>query len=331
MTASRVPRPATVPGVSDGFVAIDLGSTRLAAGIVDEAGEVVIRDRLATPARNVWPALTQLVRRVLAANPTDVSPTWVGVTCPGPIDRGTGAMKPVGMPTWHDFPLRRELASTTGLPVDIETAGRGLALAELWQGEAAQLPPDEQQFATLVLGDEADGGLVIRGRLAHGLTGNLGQFGHLIVEPEGVECVCGATGCLAAYASVRGIEASINRDLRRTPPAIVERTGIMTARACASIAATLDVAEIVIGGAVPSVFGQPFFDALARELDQRSGLSHLSELRVRGVGSTGVGPLVAAAAVARHARASRADDTPPDIESTGEHGEQDGPSGSTGE
>lgn len=298
--------------VGDGFVAIDLGPSRLAAGIVDRDGEVVVRDRLATPARNVWPALTQLVKRVLAANPTDATPGWVGVTCPGPIDRGTGAMKPVGMPTWHDFPLRRELRSITGLPVDIETAGRGLALAELWQGEASLLPLVEQQFATLVLGDVVDGALVVGGRLAEGLTGNLGQFGHLIVEPEGATCPCGATGCLTAYASVRGIEASINRDLRRTPPSIIERTGIMTARACASIAAALDVADILVGGAVPSVLGAPFFDALAKELDQRSGLPHLSELRVRGVGNAKVGPLVAAAAVARHAQMMRVDETPPD-------------------
>lgn len=301
-----------MPAVGDGFVAIDLGPSRLAAGIVDIDGEVVVRDRLATPARNVWPALTRLVKRVLAANPTDTVPTWAGVTCPGPIDRGTGAMKPVGMPTWHDFPLRRELSAITGLPVDIETAGRGLALAELWQGEASLLPAREQQFATLVLSDVADGALVVGGRLAEGLTGNLGQFGHMIVEPEGMPCECGAVGCLTAYASVRGIESSINRDLRRTPAAIVERTGIMTARACATIAAMLDVADIVVGGVVPSVFGAPFFDALANELDQRSGLPHLSELRVRGVGSAKVGPLVAAAAVARHARLTRVDETPPE-------------------
>lgn len=293
-------------------MAIDMGPSRLAAGIVDLDGDVVVRDRLATPARNVWPALTQLVRRVLAANPTEVEPSWVGLTCPGPIDRGTGSMKPIGMPLWHDFPIRRELAEITGLPVDIETAGRALALAELWQGESSLLPPHEQQFATLVLGDDADGALVVGGRLAQGLTGNLGQFGHLIVEPEGMVCPCGAIGCLTAYASVRGIEASINRELRRTPPAIVERTGIMTARACASIAATLDVSDIVVGGVVPSVLGAPFFDALAKELDQRSRLASLSELRVRGVGSAKVGPLVAAAAVARHARTQRADDTPPD-------------------
>jgi glucokinase len=248
-----------------------------------------------------------LARRVLAANPSDVVPAAVGVTCPGPIDRGTGAMKPVGMPLWHDFPLRRELAHVSGLPVDVDTAGRGLALGELWRGEPAELAPVEQQLATLVLGDDVDGALVVNGNLAQGLTGNLGQFGHLVVEPGGVECVCGARGCLTVYAGARGIEAGTGRDLRRTPSAIVERTGIMVGRACASMAAMLDVAEIVIGGVVPSVFGAPFFDALAKELDQRSGLSHLGALRVRG---TGVGPLVAAAAIARHAEAQRSDEEP---------------------
>ncbi|MEJ7800781.1 MAG: hypothetical protein WKF60_09685, partial [Ilumatobacter sp.] len=105
-----------------------------------------------------------------------------------------------------------------------------------------------------------------------------------------------------------------------TPPAIVERTGIMTARACASIAATLDVSDIVVGGAVPSVLGPPFFDALARELDQRSGLSHLTSLRVRGVGTTRVGPLVSAAAVARHARRAHETTSEP-----GHHPELDHP------
>ena len=292
--------------MTDGYLAIDLGPSRLTAGVLDADGEIVVRDRLTTPARNVWPSLTQLVKRVLAANPGDIVPAAVGVTCPGPIDRGTGAMKPVGMPMWHDFPLRRELAQITGLPVDLDTAGRGLALAELWRGDSSQLEPHEQQIATLLLGDDVDGALVVNGKMAQGLTGNLGQFGHVVVEPDGTECACGALGCLTVYAGARGIEASTGRDLRRTPPAIIERTGIMVARACASIAAMLDVADIVIGGIVPSVFGTPFFDALARELDQRSGLDHLESLRIRGTGIGRVGPLVAAAAVAKLAQAERA-------------------------
>jgi glucokinase len=284
-----------------GYLAIDLSPSRLAAGVIDLDGNVVVRDRVATPARSVWPALTRLVSRVLAANKSDVVATGCGVTCPGPVDRGTGAMKPVGLPDWHDYPLRRELRATTGLDVEIDTAGRGLALAEMWLGEAALLGTEHQQFATLALGDEVYGALVVRGRLMEGLTGNLGQFGHLIVEPDGVECSCGATGCLTAYAGARSIEASTGRELGRTPAAITERTGIMVARACASLAAMLDVSDIVIGGIVPSVLGGAFFDALEKELDQRSRLSHLADLRVRGIGESRIGPLVGAAAVARHA------------------------------
>lgn len=302
------PEPPTpkVPG----YLAIDLGASRLAAAIVDLDGEVVVRDRVATPARNVWPVLTQLVSRVMAANPGEVEPTVCGVTCPGPIDRGTGAMKPVGMPMWHGFPLRRELHAATGLPVELDTPGRGLALAELWRGDASELPASEQHFATMVLGDDVDGGYVTDGRLLQGLTGNLGQFGHLVVEPEGMECACGALGCLTMYAGARGIEASTNREIRRTPAAIVERTGIMVARACASVAAMLDVPEIVLGGIVPSVFGEPFFEALERELDQRSGLGHLVDMRVRGVSAGRIGPLIAAAAVARQHRPTAGDESP---------------------
>jgi glucokinase len=304
---------------AQGFLALDLGASRLAAGIVDRDGEIAVRDRVATPARNVWPVVTQLVGRVLAANPGEVEPTIVGVTCPGPIDRGTGAMKPVGMPTWHDFPIRRELSAMTGLAVEIDTPGRALALAELWRGEAAALPSSEQHFATMVLADDVDGGFVSGGRLAQGLTGNLGQFGHLVVEPDGAPCACRAAGCLTMYAGARAIEASTNRELRRTPAAIVERTGIMVARACASIAAMLDVTEVVLGGVVPSVFGDPFFEALGRELEQRSGLGHLARLRVRGVSPGRIGPLVAAAAVARERLATdaaaehRDDDAGPDV------------------
>jgi glucokinase len=260
----------------------------------------VNRDRLTTPPRSVWPALTALVKRVLAANPTSVRPRAVGVTSPGPIDHLTGAMKPVGMPTWHDFPLRRELTAITGLPVHLDTAGRGLAMAELWRADlegAGTGSPGTQNFATLALGDEVDGALVANGRVLDGLTKNLGQFGHIIVEPGGAECLCGAAGCLTAYAGARAIEAGNGRELRRTPPGQIEAIGIMVARACASIAAMFDIDQIMIGGVVAQSLAEGFFDSLAREFDQRVGLKHLGDIRIHDV-SPHVNRVVAAAAVA---------------------------------
>ncbi len=295
-----VPEPAAPrPDAEPGYLAIDLGPTRLAAAIVNTSGDVLVRDRVATPQRNVWPAVRGLVNRVRAANQTAIEPTHCGVTCPGPIDRAAGTIRPIGMPVWRDFPLLDEMAELTGLPVAIDTPARALALAEQWLGESANVPAAQQQYAALVFGDDVDGAVVAGGRLLSGSTGNLGQFGHLIVEPEGAPCVCGAVGCLTAYTGVRGISASTGRDLRRTPPAIVERTGIMAARACASLAAMLDVTDIVVGGVVPSVLGEPFFDALATELEQRSRLPHLQALRIRGLATTKIGPLSSAAALAR--------------------------------
>ena len=79
------------------YLAIDLSVTRLAAGVVDDDGKLIVRDRIATPPRHVWPALARLVGRVIAAAPEGARPTRCGVACPGPIDR---RRSPVADPSW---------------------------------------------------------------------------------------------------------------------------------------------------------------------------------------------------------------------------------------
>jgi hypothetical protein len=140
----------------------------------------------------------------MAANPSGVVPRSVGVTCPGPIDRLTGAMKPIGMPTWHDFPIRRELADVTGLPVGIDTPGRGLALAELWCGES---PTSIRRPAVRDAGARRRRRRWARGRWA------ARERAHRQPRPvraphrraRGLVCACGAVGCLTIYAGAAGI------------------------------------------------------------------------------------------------------------------------------
>ena len=101
-------------------VVVDPG--RLAAGIVDQRGEVLVRDRIGTPTREVWRALEQLVRRVLAARPDEVAaPSAVAVSCAGPIDEPAGSVSPEALPAWSGFPLRRHVEELTGLPVVLDT------------------------------------------------------------------------------------------------------------------------------------------------------------------------------------------------------------------
>jgi glucokinase len=295
-----VPR-ATLPAVHERYLAIDLGASRLAAGVVGADGAVLVRDRVATPARHVWPTLVRLIRRVLAASaPLDGPPTACGVSCPGPIDRDTGTFTPAQVSSWAGFPLRTELESVTGLPVSIELPGRALALGERWCGAAEGV----DDVVAISVGDVVDAGIVSGGRLLDGRFGNVGQVGHMLVEPDGRPCTCGAYGCLDAYASASAIESDTNRPLARTPAAIVDRTGIMLARAIASVSAMVEPRLVLVAGSVPAVFGEPLFAALHRELEQRVRLPHLAAVDVVALhGATG-GPLVAAAAAARAARTS---------------------------
>lgn len=277
------------------YLAIDIGASRLAAGVVDADGAVLVRDRVATPARHVWVALVRLIGRVLAAAPDDAEPTACGVSCSGPFDAETGAFTAAQIASWAGFPLRAELEAATGLPVSIDQPGRALAAAECWCGVGREMG----NFVTISVGDAVDAGIVVDGRLLDGRSGAVGQIGHLTVEPEGRQCICGALGCLDAYASSSAIETETNRALARTPEAIVERTGVMLARAIASVAAMTDPQVVLLAGHVPAVFGERLFDAIDRELEQRIRLTHLGALRVVPFEGLPGASLVAAAAVAR--------------------------------
>ena len=256
-------------------IAVDPG--RLAAGVVDSAGDVLVRDRIGTPSREVWRVLEQLVLRVLAARPDDVpAPSTVAVSCSGPIDEPAGAVSPVALPAWSGFPLRQHLEELTGLPVVLDTLAGAAAEGELRFGDSISTA----SFVTLVLDRTIESACVIDGRRLRGAHGNAGSLAHLTVDPGGQTCPCGATGCLTALASAIALEAEMNRPIRRATPSIVERTGIMVGRAIASAAAAFDVSTFLLSGTVVDTFGDPMFDAMRRELELRSHLPHLIDLHV---------------------------------------------------
>ena len=129
-------------------LAVVVDSSRLAAGIVDRNGEVLIRDRVGTPNRDVWRSLERLVRRVMAAKPGEIpTPTAVGVSSIGSLDQQAGAVTPETMAAWSSFPLRQHLESLTGLPVALDSTAGAAAEAERWIGEAVGL----SSYLTLLL------------------------------------------------------------------------------------------------------------------------------------------------------------------------------------
>lgn len=189
-------------------LAADIGGTKLAVGLVDATGQVVTAKRTATPpggdAETLWKALSDLIDDVIddAGAPEDLA--GVGVGCGGPMTWPTGEVSPLNIPGWRRFPLRERLSRRfPGLPVRIHNDAVCLAVAEHWRGAGR----GSENMLGMVVSTGVGGGLILGGRLIDGGTGNAGHIGHVVVEPGGVRCGCGARGCLEAVARGPGLVA----------------------------------------------------------------------------------------------------------------------------
>jgi glucokinase len=276
-------------------LAVDIGGTKLATAVVDDAGTIHERHSAPTPdgidADALFAALTATIDELGDAR-RDVD--TIGVGCGGPM-RGAGdAVSPVNIPAWRDFPLRARLARHYGLPVHVDNDAKALARAEGWIGAAAGV----RNYIAMVVSTGVGGGIVLDGRLLEGADGNAGHVGHVIVEPEGAPCGCGARGCVEAEASGTAIARLTGRPPAEAPAEIRARTGRLVGRAIASVANLLDLQLAVVSGSVALGYGAPFFGAAQAELDARCRLDFSRGTRVVPGALRDRGPLVGAAAVA---------------------------------
>ncbi|MGI8685644.1 MAG: ROK family protein [Acidimicrobiales bacterium] len=272
-------------------LAVDVGGTKLAAAVVDRAGDVVRSARVPTPsgdAEAVFSAVASLVAEV-----SDASEVVCGVGCGGPMTFGGEEVSPLNIAAWRGFPLRSRLASLTGRPVFVDNDAKALALGEGWRGAARGVG----DYVAMVVSTGVGGGIVLGGRLLDGAAGNAGHIGHVIVVPDGRRCACGALGCLEAEASGTAILAVTGRPPAEAGPDVVARTGTLVGRAAASVANLLDLRLAVVAGSVALGFGAPFFTAAQVELDRSARLSFSEGARIVPAGLGAQGPLVGAAAV----------------------------------
>ena len=277
-------------------LAVDIGGTKMAAGLVDGDGRLVARTLRPTPRRGdaeaVWSALVAAIDEVLAgaARP----PMAVGVGSGGPMAPGGEQVSPLNIEGWRAFPLRARLARHTGVGVHIDNDAKALALGEGWLGRAR----GERNYCAMVVSTGVGGGLVVDGALLDGASANAGHIGHVIVEPQGRTCVCGARGCLEAEASGTGIAARIGRPAADASADERRRAGCLVGRAVASVANLLDLQLAVVAGSVALGYGDDFFDAAQQEVDRSARLDFSVGTRIVPAGLADEGPLIGAAAVA---------------------------------
>lgn len=292
-------------------LALDIGGTKIAAGVVNAKGELLHRAQEETPpdGEAIWGVVEKLLTEVKNAG-TEV--TAVGIGSAGPIDLHAGTVSPINIDAWEDFPIVDRVAELTGLPVRLGGDGLCMALGEQWRG-AGQ---DAQFMLGMVVSTGIGGGLVLDGAPYDGRTGNAGHVGHVVVDVDGARCTCGGHGCVETVASGPSIarwardhgwdappEASAKElaDAAKTgdPTALraYYRGATAIAAAIASVAAVCDLDLVVIGGGVAKSKGLLFLP-LRETLAWYAGLDFIRELRVEPAVLGGDAGLIGAAKLA---------------------------------
>jgi len=294
------------------ILALDIGGTKIAAGLVDADGRLIHREQRPTPpadAETIWATVETVIGSVLTAVDGAVV-TGVGIASAGPIDLPAGTVSPINIPEWQCFPIVDRVAARTGLPVRLAGDVVCLTLGEHWRGAA--------QGARFVLGmvvsTGVGGGLVFDGAPYLGRTGNAGHIGHVVVQAGGPSCACGGHGCVEAIASgpslvrwARGhgwaghdAEALAAAAIAGDEVAIraFARGADAIAAAIASTAAVCDLDLVVLGGGVAGA-GEVLFGPLRDRLGYYTGLDFLRGLRVVPAALGVDAGLVGAAALCR--------------------------------
>jgi len=187
----------------DIVIGIDLGATNIKAGVVGADGKVLFRTRLTTDAdkgpENVADRMARAARQCVEnVEGGKKGVAGIGIGSPGPLDLESGVVVfAPNMDGWDNVPLRAMIEERTGLTCTIENDGNAAALAEQWVGAGR----GASSLVIFTLGTGIGGGIVLDGKVLHGVGGVAAEMGHMSINPDGPVCGCGNKGCIEAYAS----------------------------------------------------------------------------------------------------------------------------------
>ncbi len=310
-------------------VGVDVGGTKVAAGVVDEDGQIVAKLRRSTPAAS--PALTeQAIADVVTELLARYQVSAIGLGAAGFVDSDQATILFASNLAWRDEPLKQRVEERLGRAVVVENDANASAWAEMRFGAARGY----RDVMLVAVGTGIGAAILIGGELYRGRWGLAGEPGHVRVVPDGRLCGCGNRGCWEQYASGNALVAEAREFARRTPkgamrllqlgggspegisgpqitqaaaegdPAALrcfQTVGSWLGQGLADLAAILDPACFVIGGGV-SEAGELLLDPACASFERAlTGRGHrpLAEIKVAQLGEDA--GIVGAADLAREA------------------------------
>jgi len=308
-------------------VGVDVGGTKISAGLVDERGRLISRDRTQSPATDppeIVRTIGELVRSLAGSRKVEA----VGVCAAGFVDKQRAIVVFAPNLAWRDEPLKDQLEEELNLPVVVENDANAAAWGEFTFGAGAAV----KDLLMLTIGTGVGGGIVIDGELVRGGFGMGGEVGHIQMVPGGVECGCGNLGCLESYGSGRALvrmtrdhavnassaaEAVLQRaggdPARISGPLITEaaqagdqfaidrlaEVGDWIGQGVATLTAVLDPNMVVVGGGV-SEAGDLLLDPIRASFESHVTVrGHRPMLEIRQARLGNAGGMVGVADLAR--------------------------------
>ncbi len=187
-------------------IGVDLGGTNLRVAAVDSTGKIL--EKVTTGAQvargrdHVIDEMCSSIKALALKHRAAHKLAGIGVGVPGIIDLEQGMLcASPNLPGWESYPVRAEIERRLATTVVLENDANCAALGEAWRGAAASV----DDMCMLTLGTGVGGGLVLHGRIWHGMTGMAGELGHINIDPDGRACNCGSRGCLEQYASATAV------------------------------------------------------------------------------------------------------------------------------
>jgi predicted NBD/HSP70 family sugar kinase len=275
-------------------IAIDVRFSQTYLMLSDFSGTPIALETFDTivEPRALVAALARRIARVLKAHRAAGKCKGIGLVVPGMVDQRTGRVLNAPQLGWRDVDVRDALAKMTGYTVHIENAPIACALAQMWLGERGDDAP--RDFVYVTVSDGVGTGLVVNGEVLRGHDNTAGEFGHVPIDPQGPECLCGSHGCLEAFTSnLATLSRYLGQDFSPTGTrtllneskltitdvlhraadgdakarAALDETARFLGRGLAVIVNTLNPAQIFVGGEITEAWEQlaPVMRAMIRE------------------------------------------------------------------